>query len=85
MQTPRVIPNFPDLTGRNNNNNAGNTGVSGIGRIVPQATSTPNRNLDNTNAQSNLQPGDPMYDLLNRLIKVQERQTNSLAENTVSR
>ena len=77
--TPQVIPNFPDLTGRNNNN-AGNTGVSGIGRIVPQATSTPNRNPDNTNAQSNLQPGDPMYDLLNRLIKVQERQTNSLAE-----
>ena len=40
--TPQAIPNFPDLTGRNNNNNAGNTGVSGIGRIVPQATSTPN-------------------------------------------
>ena len=77
--TPRVIPNFPDLTGRNNNN-VGNTGVSGIGRIGPQATSTPNRNADNTNAQSNLQPGDPMYDLLNRLIKVQERQTNSIAE-----
>ena len=78
--TPQTIPNFPDLTGRNNNNNAGNTGVSGIGRIVPQATSTPNRNTDNTTAQSNLQPGDPMYDLLSRLIKVQERQTNSIAE-----
>ena len=78
--TPQAIPNFPDLTGRNNNNNAGNTGVSGIGRIVPQATSTPNRNPDNTNVQSNLQPGDPMYDLLSRVIKVQEKQANSIAE-----
>ena len=78
--TPQAIPNFPDLTGRNNNNNAGNTGISGIGRIVPQATSTPSRNPDNTNVQSNLQPGDPMYDLLSRVIKVQEKQANSVAE-----
>ena len=79
---PQAIPNFPDLTGRNNNNtnNAVNTGMSGIMRITPQATSTPNRNAENTNAQTNLQPGDPMYDLLSRVIMVQEKQANSIAE-----
>ena len=79
--TPQPIPNFPDLTGRNNNNvTPGNTGVTGIGRIDPQATSTPNRNANSNNSSSNLRPGDPMYDLLSKLVEVQQKQTNSIAE-----
>ena len=72
--------NFPDLTGRNNNVTPVNSGNAGIGGIVPQATSTPNQNTNINNKHSNLQPGDPMYDLLNRLIQVQEKQTNSIIE-----
>ena len=58
----------------------GITGVIGIRGLTPQATSTPNQNASVNNTQSNLQPGDPMYDLLHRVIQVQERQTNSIAE-----
>ena len=77
---PQPLPNFPDLTGRNNNATPVNSGNAGIGGIVPQATSTPNQNTNINNTHSNLQPGDPMYDLLNRLIQVQEKQTNSILE-----
>ena len=78
--TPQLTPNFPDLTGRNNNVTPVNTGVTGIGGLAPQATSTPNQNAAIDNTHSNLQPSDPMYNLLNRLIEVQERQTNSIVE-----
>ena len=74
------LPNFPDLTGRNNNATPTNAGVTGITGLAPLTTSTPNQNANVTNAHSNLQPGDPMYDLLNRLIQVQEKQTNSIVE-----
>ena len=78
--TPQPTPNFPDLTGRNNNVTPSNTGVTGIGGLAPQATSTPNQNADINNTHSNLQPGDPMYNLLSRLIEVQEKQANSIVE-----
>ena len=74
------MPNFPDLTGRNNNATPTNVGVTGIGGLAPLTTSTPNQNANATNTHSNLQPGDPMYDLISRLIEVQEKQTNSIVE-----
>ena len=77
---PQSLPNFPDLTGRNNSATPVNTGNAGIGGLAPQATSTPNQNTNINNTHSNLQPSDPMYDLLNRLIQVQEEQTNSILE-----
>ena len=76
--TTQPLPNFPDLTGRNNNVTPTNAGVTGITGLAPLTTSTPNQNANATH--SNLQPGDPMYDLLHRLIQVQEKQTNSIVE-----
>ena len=78
--TPQPLPNFPDSTGRNNNATPINTAVTSIGGLAPQATSTPNQDANINTTHSNLQPGDPMYDLLNRLIQVQEKQTNSIFE-----
>ena len=72
------LPNFPDLTGRNNNATPTNAGVTGITGLAPLTTSTPNQNANATH--SNLRPGDPMYDLIHRLIQVQEKQTNSIVE-----
>ena len=77
---PQPLPNFPDLTGRNNNTRPVNTGATGIGGVAPQATSTPNQNANANTTHSNLHPDDPMYNLISRLIEVQEKQTNSILE-----
>ena len=76
----RPLPNFPDLTGRNNNATPINAGVTGITGLAPLTASTPNQNANVTHTHSNLQSGDPMYNLLSRLIEVQEKQTNSIVE-----
>ena len=76
----RPLPNFPDLTGRNNNATPINAGVTGITGLAPLTASTPNQNANVTHTHSNLQPGDPMYNLISRLIEVQEKQTNSIVE-----
>ena len=59
IQTHNHCPNFPDLTGRNNNATPTNAGITVIGGLAPLTMSTPNQNANVTNTHSNLQPGRP--------------------------